>query len=233
MNPEQPGEHRILIWKVQNPRSRSCLRLSPFIRSPCLTESPFHRCANTHASTVSRTTGILFIWVAAQLAAPGLVIAEASGVAADGRITHGDLGIWKDEHIEPFRRITAFIKSQGAVPGIQIAHAGRKASCQLPWDGGKAIAPGLENGWQVVAPSPIPFLEGDPVPHELTVPEIKEIVAAFAAAARRALDAGFEVIELHGAHGCLTERIHSPLSSITGPMNMVDRSTIGFVLRSK
>jgi len=143
----------------------------------------------------------------------GLVIAEASAVTADGRITHGDLGIWKDEHIEPFRRTTAFIKSQGAVPGIQLAHAGRKASCHLPWDGGKAIAPGQTNGWQVVAPSPIPFLEGDPKPHELTIDEIGEIVDAFAAAARRSLDAGFEVIELHGAHGYLNNEFLSPLSN--------------------
>jgi 2,4-dienoyl-CoA reductase-like NADH-dependent reductase (Old Yellow Enzyme family) len=134
----------------------------------------------------------------------GLVIAEATAVTADGRITHGDLGIWKHEHIEPFRRITSFIKSQGAVPGIQIAHAGRKASCHLPWDGGKAIAPGQPNGWQVVAPSPIPFLEGDPRPHELTAEEIGEIVDAFAAAAQRSLD---------GAHGYLNNEFLSPLSN--------------------
>lgn len=143
----------------------------------------------------------------------GLVIAEATAVTADGRITYGDLGIWTDEHIEPFRQITAFIKSQGAVPGIQLAHAGRKASCHLPWDGGKAIAPGDTNGWQVVAPSPIPFLEGDPVPHELTVAEIKDVVDAFVAATRRAIEAGFEVIEIHGAHGYLITEFLSPLSN--------------------
>jgi len=141
----------------------------------------------------------------------GLVIAEASGVTAEGRITHGDLGIYKDEHIEPLRRITEFIKSQGAVPGIQLAHAGRKASCDLPWEGGKAIAPGKPNGWQVVAPSPIPFNEGDPTPHELTIEEIHQVTQAFVLAARRALNAGFEVIELHGAHGYLMSEFMSPL----------------------
>lgn len=143
----------------------------------------------------------------------GLVIAEATAVTADGRITYGDLGIWKDEHIAPLRRITNFISSQNAVPGIQLAHAGRKASCQLPWDGGKAIAPGQTNGWQVVAPSPVPFNDGDPVPHELTQAEIHQITQDFVAATRRALDAGFELIELHGAHGYLINEFLSPLAN--------------------
>src|ERR1700743_473400 len=98
----------------------------------------------------------------------GLIIMEATAVTADGRITYGDHGIYKDEHIAMLSRITAFIKSQGAVPGIQIAHAGRKASCELPWDGGKAIAPDAKNGWQVVAPSDVPFNDGDPIPHALS-----------------------------------------------------------------
>ena len=92
----------------------------------------------------------------------GLVFAEATAVESRGRITHGDLGIWKDEHIEPLRRVTTFVKSQGAVPGMQLAHAGRKASTKLPWEGGAVIPPGEPNGWQPVAPSPIPFREGDP-----------------------------------------------------------------------
>ncbi len=143
----------------------------------------------------------------------GLVFTEATAVEAGGRITSGDLGIWKDEHIEMLRRITSFIKSQGVVPGMQLAHAGRKASCQVPWDGGAAIPRDEENGWQVVAPSPVPFNAGDPVPRELTVSEIDRVVEAFAAAARRALTAGFEVIELHGAHGYLMHEFFSPLSN--------------------
>ena len=143
----------------------------------------------------------------------GLVIAEATAIVPEGRITYGDLGIWKDEQIEPLRRIANFVSSQNSVPGIQLAHAGRKASCQLPWDGGKAIAPDHADGWQVVAPSPVPFLDGDPTPHELTVDEIHQITGAFAAAARRALDAGFEVIEIHGAHGYLIHEFLSPLAN--------------------
>src|SRR5512142_196545 len=100
-----------------------------------------------------------------------LVIAEATAVEPRGRITHADLGLWKDEHIANLRRITAFIKSQGAVPGIQLAHAGRKASTQVPWDGGAAIPPDQPNGWAPVAPSAIPFRVGDPVPHELSTTE--------------------------------------------------------------
>lgn len=143
----------------------------------------------------------------------GLVMVEATAIEPDGRITFGDLGIWKDEHIAAMQRITAFIKSQGSVPGIQLAHAGRKASTQLPWEGGKVIAPGERNGWQPVAPSPIPFREGDPIPHPLTISGIQGLTAAFAAATRRALASGFEVIEIHGAHGYLINEFLSPLSN--------------------
>jgi 2,4-dienoyl-CoA reductase-like NADH-dependent reductase (Old Yellow Enzyme family) len=143
----------------------------------------------------------------------GLVMTEATAVEADGRITAPDLGIWKTGHIEPLRRITSFIKSQGSVPGIQLAHAGRKASTRAPWDGGAAVPPGQPNGWQVVAPSAVPFREGDPVPRELTPAGIQRLVEAFAAAARRALAAGFEVIEIHGAHGYLINQFLSPLSN--------------------
>ncbi len=141
----------------------------------------------------------------------GLVMTEAAAVVAEGRITYGDLGIYKDEHIDNLRRITRFIKTQGAVPGIQLAHAGRKASTTLPWDGGTAIPPGEPNGWQPLAPSPIPFRDGDPVPHELTKAEIATIVEGFAAATKRALAAGFEVVEIHGAHGYLINEFLSPL----------------------
>jgi 2,4-dienoyl-CoA reductase-like NADH-dependent reductase (Old Yellow Enzyme family) len=138
---------------------------------------------------------------------------EATAVEADSRITWADLGIWKTGHIEMLQRITSFLKSQGAVPGIQLAHAGRKASTHVPWDGGAAIAPGQPHGWQVVAPSAVPFLEGGPVPRELTAADIQGVVAAFAAATRRALAAGFEVIEIHGAHGYLIHQFLSPLSN--------------------
>src|SRR5260221_1378159 len=130
----------------------------------------------------------------------GLVLTEAAAVEPRGRISPGDLGIWKDEHIEKLAQITAFIKQQGAVPGMQIAHAGRKASCRVPWEGGAAIPPG-EGGWQTVAPSAVPFRESDHIPAELSVAEIHKIVEAFGAATRRALAAGFEVIEIHAAHG--------------------------------
>lgn len=143
----------------------------------------------------------------------GLVMTEATAVEADGRITYADLGIWKHAHIEPLRRITDFVKSQGAVPGIQLAHAGRKASTEVPWAGGAPIPPGQPNGWQVDAPSAKPFLEGGPLPHELDTAGIQRVVEAFAAAARRSLDAGFEVVEIHAAHGYLIHQFLSPLSN--------------------
>jgi 2,4-dienoyl-CoA reductase-like NADH-dependent reductase (Old Yellow Enzyme family) len=143
----------------------------------------------------------------------GLVMTEATAVEADGRITYRDLGIWKDEHIETLKRIASFLKSQGSVPGIQLAHAGRKASTHVPWDGGAPIAPGQPNGWPVVGPSAVPFQKGGPVPRELTVADIGQVVEAFAAAARRALYAGFEVIEIHAAHGYLIHQFLSPLSN--------------------
>src|ERR1700736_940206 len=143
----------------------------------------------------------------------GLVMTEAAGVQAHGRITYADLGIWKDGHIDFLHRITSFIKEQGAVPGIQLAHAGRKASTEVPWLGGAVIAATEPNGWEPVAPSPVPFHSGGPVPRELTKNEIREIVEAFAEAARRALAAGFQVAEIHAAHGYLIHEFLSPLSN--------------------
>jgi 2,4-dienoyl-CoA reductase-like NADH-dependent reductase (Old Yellow Enzyme family) len=140
------------------------------------------------------------------------VIAEATGVSAVGRITPGDLGIYKDEHIPMLTRIATFIKSQGSVPGIQLAHAGRKASCHVPWNGGANIQPS-EGGWQTVAPSAIPFLPTDSMPHALTNDEIKQIVAEFVAAAHRAEKAGFQIVEIHAAHGYLAHEFLSPLSN--------------------
>ena len=142
----------------------------------------------------------------------GLVIAEATAVEARGRISPFDLGIWKDEQIEGLARIARFVKQQGAVPGIQLAHAGRKASTQAPWTGDRAI-PAESGGWPTVAPSAIPFRPADPVPAELSVAEIRGIVEAFGRAARRARDAGFEVVEIHSAHGYLLHQFLSPLSN--------------------
>lgn len=142
----------------------------------------------------------------------GLVIVEATAVEPAGRISPGDLGLWKDEQIAPLARITSFMRSQGAVSGIQIAHAGRKASTSAPWQGG-GVVPVAEGGWVTEAPSAVPFRETDPVPHELTREEIARLVQSFAAAARRAVTAGFDVIELHGAHGYLTHEFLSPLAN--------------------
>ena len=142
----------------------------------------------------------------------GLVMTEAAAVEERGRISPNDLGIWDDQHIQSLAPIARFIQAQGAVPGIQLAHAGRKASTSPPWEGGRQI-PAEEGGWRPVAPSPIPFLETDVPPEELTVPEFRRIVTAFAAAARRASEAGFRVAEIHSAHGYLLHEFLSPLSN--------------------
>lgn len=143
----------------------------------------------------------------------GLVMTEATAVEPRGRISYADLGIWSDAHVPKLREIASFIREQGSVPGIQLAHAGRKASTHVPWDGGAVIPPDQPNGWQPVAPSPIPFRRGDPIPHELTIDEINSITMAFALAAERARRAGFEVIEIHAAHGYLLNNFLSPLSN--------------------
>jgi 2,4-dienoyl-CoA reductase-like NADH-dependent reductase (Old Yellow Enzyme family) len=142
-----------------------------------------------------------------------LVFAEATAVTAHGRISPMDLGIWKDAHVEPLRRAAKFIKAQGAVPGIQLAHAGRKASTNAPWLGGKPLCVS-EGGWTPISSaSALAFNDGYQIPAALSAAQIKEIVSAFADAARRALEAGFEVIELHGAHGYLANQFLSPLSN--------------------
>jgi len=141
-----------------------------------------------------------------------LVIVEATAVTWDGRISPGDLGIWKDEHAEPLARIARFVHSQGAVAGIQLAHAGRKASCDLAWKGGARLT-AEQGGWDAVAPSRIPFNETDPLPIALDSAGINAVVAAFEAAAKRALAAGFKVIEIHAAHGYLLHEFLSPISN--------------------
>ncbi|MEW6371131.1 MAG: NADH:flavin oxidoreductase/NADH oxidase [Pseudomonadota bacterium] len=143
----------------------------------------------------------------------GLVIVEATGVTPDGRITPADLGIWSDAHIEPLARIARFVDSQGAVAGIQLAHAGRKASTAAPWLGGAALKTAAEGGWPVVAPSAIPFHPDDPAPVALDEEGIAGIVDAFEAAARRALAAGFRILEIHAAHGYLLHQFLSPHSN--------------------
>jgi 2,4-dienoyl-CoA reductase-like NADH-dependent reductase (Old Yellow Enzyme family) len=141
-----------------------------------------------------------------------LVIVEATGVTPEGRISPGDIGIWSDDHIEPLARIAKFVHSQGVIAGIQLAHAGRKGSCDLPWKGGARLKR-EEDGWDVIAPSPIPFQPGDPAPIALDRAGIDGVVAAFEAAARRALKAGFKVLEIHSAHGYLLHEFLSPLSN--------------------
>jgi len=142
----------------------------------------------------------------------GLVIVEATAVSPEGRISPGDIGLWNDSQAQAFRSLTSFINGQGAVPGIQLAHAGRKASTAAPWKVGGPLRPG-DGGWQTVAPSAIAFAEDYPAPRELSRKEIDELVARFAEAARRALTAGFKVIELHMAHGYLMHEFLSPLSN--------------------
>ncbi|MEO6949847.1 MAG: NADH:flavin oxidoreductase/NADH oxidase [Ginsengibacter sp.] len=141
-----------------------------------------------------------------------LVFTEAAAICPEGRITPDDLGIWKDEHIEFLKRITTFIKNQDSIPGIQLAHAGRKASHSSPWKGHKYLGKN-EDGWQTVAPSEIPYRDGEPLPHEMNTREIKQFIDDFKSAAERSVKAGFEVIELHAAHGYLLNEFMSPLSN--------------------
>ncbi len=162
--------------------------------------------------------GILNDWHLVHLGArasggAGLVIIEATAVSPEGRITPGDAGIWSDAHTEPVARVARFIRSQGAVAGIQIAHAGRKASAAAPWDGGAHLGD-QEGGWPVLAPSPLAFGgELNKVPRELTLGEIARVREDFVAAARRAHAAGCEWLELHSAHGYLSHEFLSPLSN--------------------
>jgi len=143
----------------------------------------------------------------------GLVLTEATAVLPEGRISPQDLGIWKDEHVDFLKHIVSFIHEQGSVAGVQLAHAGRKASTRRPWEG-DGVVPETEGGWQnVMAPSVIPFADNYPTPQALTVDGIQQVVRAFAQAARRACDAGFRVIEIHAAHGYLIHEFLSPLSN--------------------
>jgi 2,4-dienoyl-CoA reductase-like NADH-dependent reductase (Old Yellow Enzyme family) len=140
------------------------------------------------------------------------VIQEATAVVAEGRISPGDAGLWNDAQAEAYKPIVKFIKESGAVPGIQLAHSGRKGSTRAPWDKGPALTE-KEGGWNVPAPSAIAFDKGYLVPHALSVPDIRALVDAFAASAKRVLAAGYEVVEIHAAHGYLLHEFLSPLAN--------------------
>lgn len=142
----------------------------------------------------------------------GIVMTEATHVSDIGRITPHCLGLWNDEHKALLKRLADVITLCGSVPAIQIAHAGRKASSQVPWEGGKPI-PLNQGGWQPVAPSALPAVPGATVPHALTVPEVQDVIAQFAATARMAREAGFKIAEIHGAHGYLGHSFLSPVSN--------------------
>lgn len=141
-----------------------------------------------------------------------MVMVEATAVSPDGRISPDDSGIWNDAHAEAFAPIVRFIRKQGAVAGIQLAHAGRKASTDAPWRGGSPLGP-EHRGWQPIGPSPLPFADGYPVPCEASTDDLEMILNQFEEAAKRALAAGFQVIEVHLAHGYLLHEFLSPLSN--------------------
>lgn len=160
--------------------------------------------------------GLASAWHVAHLGAraiggAGVVIVEATAVEARGRITPQDLGIWSDAHVEALRPVAAAIASSGAVPGIQLAHAGRKASTYRPWAPQAGRVEPERGGWRPVGPTEEPFRPGDPPVEELSDRQLREVVEAFAAAAARAVDAGFRLVEVHGAHGYLLHSFLSPL----------------------
>ena len=142
----------------------------------------------------------------------GLIMVEATGVSPEGRISPYDAGIWNEKQVEAFKPVVEFCKSCGSVMGIQLAHAGRKASTNAPWLGENPLKPG-EGGWQVVAPSPVPFDEGYPVPKEMDANDIKKVINDFANGAKNADKAGFDVLEIHAAHGYLINEFLSPISN--------------------
>ena len=163
--------------------------------------------------------GVPTDWHFAHLAAravggTGLIVTEATAVSPEGRISPYDLGIWNDTQVTAFRRVTDFLRSQGTVPGIQISHAGRKASTERTWvDRGAPLPPESPHGWTPVAPSAVPFRAGSTTPEELTAEDIGLLVGRFAEAAERARAAGFDVVEIHGAHGYLIHQFLSPFTN--------------------
>jgi 2,4-dienoyl-CoA reductase-like NADH-dependent reductase (Old Yellow Enzyme family) len=217
MNPDssQPSPHGAMAGAAHDQEVPEVDLLSPLtLRSLALR----NRIAMAPMCQYSAEEGMANDWHLVHLGSravggTGLVIVEATSVTWDGRITPGDLGIWSDDHIAPLARIARFVNSQGACAGIQLAHAGRKASTAAPWTGGATLKTAEEGGWPVVAPSPVPFHPGDPVPVALDDAGIDGIVDAFEAAARRALAAGFKVLEIHAAHGYLLHQFLSPHSN--------------------
>jgi 2,4-dienoyl-CoA reductase-like NADH-dependent reductase (Old Yellow Enzyme family) len=151
------------------------------------------------------------------LGGAGLVFVEATGVEARGRISPGCVGLWNDDQARALSRIADFLKANGAAAGIQLAHAGRKGSTRRPWDGGSELGPEDaakgEGPWRTIAPSPIPFADNYPSPRAMKTADMGEVIVAFREAARRALDAGFDVVEVHAAHGYLLHEFLSPLSN--------------------
>jgi len=141
-----------------------------------------------------------------------LIFTEATAVSPEARITADDLGIWMDNHIEFLKKITEFLHAHGAVPGIQLAHAGRKASHLSPWKGGRSLQKS-EGAWQTFAPSAVPYKEGEPLPKEMSKNDINKVIHDFEDAAKRALKAGFKVVEIHAAHGYLINEFLSPISN--------------------
>jgi 2,4-dienoyl-CoA reductase-like NADH-dependent reductase (Old Yellow Enzyme family) len=141
------------------------------------------------------------------------VIQEATAVSPEGRISYGDLGIWKDEQMPKLNEIVKAVSDNGSIPGIQLAHAGRKASCDLGWNQGGQLKEG-ENSWQTVAPSPIPFYPDDKPPMELSKEQIEEVIQDFSLAAQRSILAGYKIIEIHAAHGYLIHQFLSPLTNL-------------------
>ena len=153
------------------------------------------------------------------LGGAGLVFAEATAVEADGRRTHGDLGLWEDGQIEALRPVTEFLEAEGAVPGIQLGHAGRKASERRPWHGETPVTAEDETArgespWTAMAPSALPYAEGWPTPVAMGEEDIERVIRAFGEAARRALEAGFKVIEVYAAHGFLVHQFLSPIANL-------------------
>jgi 2,4-dienoyl-CoA reductase-like NADH-dependent reductase (Old Yellow Enzyme family) len=196
---EVPDVDLLTPWKVRGVTLRNRIVMSPMCQY-CAVEGKANDWHLVHLG--SRAAGGV-----------GLVMVEATAVTRDGRISPGDMGIWSDDHIEPLARIARFVESQGAVPSIQLAHAGRKASCDAPWRGGAPLSP-EQGGWRPVwGPSPLAFDEGSPVPKSLDAAGIDAVVSEFVAAARRAINAGFKILEIHAAHGYLLHEFLSPLSN--------------------
>jgi 2,4-dienoyl-CoA reductase-like NADH-dependent reductase (Old Yellow Enzyme family) len=195
---EKPMSHLFTPLKIKEVEFRNRIFVSPMCQYSSVEGMP----TDWHlVHLVSRAVG-----------GAGLVMVEATAVSRQGRISPDDSGIWADEHVRGFQRITRLVKEQGAVPGIQLAHAGRKASTRKPWLGGGPLAEN-EQPWQTLAPSAVPFTEGYPTPKEMDENDLDELLQQYETATKRALEAGFETIEIHMAHGYLLHQFLSPLSN--------------------